>query len=180
MDRPTRDAFDLLDEIEKILGMQAVPMSWPIGDGPNFRGVCDRTNRVVHLFDRTEHNATMAPDTAIPVDSPLLRERLSDTEVDKLLTDLELLDGMGFELDSELMLHGAQTPVYFGSALTNFGVRLFLDAFVELAPTPRPYESDAGIVEPEREGFSGFVFKIQANMNPNHRDTVVFLRVCSG
>ena len=180
MDRPARDPFDLLEEIEKILGMHAVPMNWPIGDGPNFRGVCDRLARVVHLFARTEHNATMAPETAIPVDSAGLREHLSEAEADKLLTDLELLDGMGFELDNELLLHGAQTPVYFGSALTNFGVRLFLDAFVELAPTPRPYESDAGVVAPEREGFSGFIFKIQANMNPNHRDTVVFLRVCSG
>jgi peptide chain release factor 3 len=180
MDRPTRDPFDLLDEIEKILGMQPIPMNWPIGDGPNFRGVCDRMNRVVYLFDRTEHNARMAPETAIPVDRARLREHLSEAETVKLLSDLELLDGMGFELDHELLMHGAQTPVYFGSALTNFGVRLFLDAFVDQAPTPRPYESDEGIVPPEREGFSGFIFKIQANMNPNHRDTVVFLRVCSG
>jgi peptide chain release factor 3 len=180
MDRPTRDAFDLLDELEKILGMQPIPMTWPIGDGSNFRGVCDRTDRVVYLFNRTEHNAKMAPETAIPVDSPQLREHLSDNEANKLLADLELLDGMGFELDRELLMHGAQTPVYFGSALTNFGVRLFLDAFIDLAPTPRPYVSDAGIVPPDRDGFSGFVFKIQANMNPNHRDTVVFLRVCSG
>jgi peptide chain release factor 3 len=180
MDRPARDPLDLLDEIEKILGMQPIPMNWPIGDGPNFRGVCDRLTRMVHLFDRTAHNATAAPETVIPLDSPLLREFLSDTEIEKLRSDLHLLDGMGFELDHELLLHGAQTPAYFGSALTNFGVRPFLDAFVEMAPTPRPYASDAGLVEPDRESFSGFIFKIQANMNPNHRDTVVFLRVCSG
>ncbi|HLF02072.1 MAG TPA: peptide chain release factor 3 [Anaerolineales bacterium] len=180
MDRPARDPLDLLDEIEKGLGMHPVPLNWPIGDGPNFRGVCDRADRAVHLFDRTEHNATVAPDTVIPLHSPLLYEHLSEAEIAKLRTDLDLLDGMGFELDPELLLHGAQTPAYFGSALTNFGVQMFLDAFVNMAPTPRPYASDGGLVEPEREGFSGFIFKIQANMNPNHRDTVVFLRVCSG
>jgi peptide chain release factor 3 len=180
MDRPTRDPLDLLDEIESILGMQAIPMNWPIGDGPSFRGVCSRHDRMVYLFDRTQHNATMAPETALAIDSPALREQLSEKEIGKLKADLELLDGMGFELDHDLMLQGAQTPVYFGSALTNFGVRVFLDAFVELAPTPRPYTSDEGIIVPEREGFSGFIFKIQANMNPNHRDTVVFMRVCSG
>jgi len=189
MDRPALDPLDLLDEIEKMLGMQAIPMNWPIGDGPNFRGVCDRDAsrrlsrrlpRVVHLYDRTAHNATISPETALPLGSLALREHLSDTEMEKLESDLSLLDGMGFELDGELLLHGAQTPVYFGSALTNFGVQLFLDAFVEMAPTPRPYPSDNGLIEPDREAFSGFIFKIQANMNPNHRDSVVFLRVCSG
>ena len=180
MDRPARDPFDLLDEIEKILGMQPIPMNWPIGDGPNFRGVCNRHDRVVHLYDRTAHNATMSPETALPLNSPALAEHLSEKEITKLRTDLDLLDGLGFELDHELLLHGAQTPVYYGSALTNFGVQLFLDAFVELAPTPRPYQSDGGLIQPEREEFAGFIFKIQANMNPNHRDTVVFLRVCSG
>jgi len=180
MDRPARDPLDLLDEIEKILGMQAIPMNWPIGDGPNFRGVCDRLSRTVRLFDRTEHNATAAPETALPLDSDSLRSFLGEAEIEKLGSDLHLLDGMGFELDHELLLHGAQTPVYFGSALTNFGVRMFLDAFVEMAPMPRPYPTDNGAVEPGRDGFSGFIFKIQANMNPNHRDTVVFLRVCSG
>jgi peptide chain release factor 3 len=180
LDRPARDPLDLLDEIEKILGMQPVPMNWPIGDGPGFRGVCSRRGRMVYLFDRTEHNATMAPETAIPADSPALREHLDESEISKLHGDLALLDGLGFELDQELLLHGAQTPVYFGSALTNFGVRVFLDAFVDMAPTPRPYASDSGLITPDMPAFSGFIFKIQANMNPNHRDTVVFLRICSG
>jgi peptide chain release factor 3 len=180
MDRPALDPLDLLDEIEKILGMQAIPMNWPIGDGPNFRGVCDRLTRLVHLYDRTAHNATVSPESAFALDDPVLRNTLTESEIFNLQSSLSLLDGMGFELDSELLLHGAQTPVYFGSALTNFGVQLFLDAFVEMAPTPRPYPSDAGPIEPEREAFSGFIFKIQANMNPNHRDSVAFLRVCSG
>ncbi len=180
MDRPARDPLDLLDEIEKILGMQPIPMNWPIGDGPSFRGVCDRLSRTVHLFDRTAHNATIARETVLPLDSLNPGEHLSENELEQLRSDLALLDGTGFELDSELFLHRAQTPVYFGSALTNFGVQLFLDAFVVSAPPPRPYASDAGLIPPEREEFSGFIFKIQANMNPNHRDTVVFLRVCSG
>ncbi len=180
MDRPARDPLDLLDEIESILGMQAVPMNWPIGDGPSFKGVCDRATRTVHLFDRTAHNATVAPETALALDGAPLREHLDDDEIAKLRADLELLDGMGFHLDEELLHAGAQTPVYFGSALTNFGVRPFLDAFVEAAPTPRPYVSDLGPIAPGQPTFSGFIFKIQANMNPNHRDTVVFLRVTSG
>ncbi len=184
MDRPARDPLELLDEIETVLGMQPVPMNWPIGDGPGFKGVCDRHSdlrrRAVHLFDRTAHNQTVAPETVIPLDSPELREALSDSEIEKLKADLSLMDGLGFEFDPELLLAGAQTPVYFGSALTNFGVQFFLDAFVDHAPPPRSYLSDIGLIDPARLDFSGFVFKIQANMNPNHRDSVVFLRVCSG
>lgn len=180
MDRPARDPLDLLDEIETVLGMQAVPMNWPIGDGPGFRGVCDRVTRLVHLFDRSLRNQTAAPETLLALDNVQLEEHLSLEEIAKLRADLDLLDGLGYELDSELMLAGAQTPVYFGSALTNFGVRVFLDAFVLQAPAPRPYASDSGPVTPERADFSGFIFKIQANMNPNHRDSVVFLRVTSG
>jgi peptide chain release factor 3 len=180
MDRPARDPFELLDEIESTLKMQPIPVNWPIGDGERFRGVVDRATRTVHLFDRTAHNQTAAPETILPLGSAAAAGRLSAAEIEKLESDLALLDGMGYALDRELLLAGAQTPVYFGSALTNFGVRLFLDAFVESAPSPRPYPANSGLVTPERTEFSGFIFKIQANMNPNHRDTVAFLRVCSG
>ncbi|MEK7324384.1 MAG: peptide chain release factor 3 [Chloroflexota bacterium] len=180
MDRPARDPLELLDEIETVLGMQPVPMNWPIGDGPGFRGVCDRATRLVHLFDRTAHNQTAALETILALDDPALANILSADEISNLHSSMSLLDGLGIEFDHELVLAGAQTPVYFGSALTNFGVRLFLDAFVDHAPTPRPYASNSGLINPERDLFSGFIFKIQANMNPNHRDSVAFLRVCSG
>ena len=180
LDRPARDPLELLDEIETVLGMQPVPMNWPVGDGVGFRGVYDRHARGVYLFDRTARNEKMSPEIFIALDDPRLAEALSANELARLQGDVELLDGLGIDFDLELVLAGEQTPVYFGSALTNFGVRLFLDGFVGYAPPPRPNPSDAGEVTPEREAFSGFVFKIQANMNPNHRDSVAFLRVCSG
>jgi peptide chain release factor 3 len=180
LDRPARDPLELLDEIERVLGMQPVPVNWPVGDGVGFRGVYDRAARGVFLFDRTVRNESIAPEVFLPLDDPRLAKTLSETEVEKLTGDVDLLDGLGIAFDHELVLAGEQTPVYFGSALTNFGVRLFLDGFVGYAPAPRPYPSDRGEIAPEREAFSGFVFKIQANMNPNHRDSVAFLRVCSG
>jgi peptide chain release factor 3 len=180
LDRPARDPLELLDEIESVLGMQPVPVNWPIGDGPGFRGVYDRAARGVYLFDRTVRNETMAPETFLALDDPQLPELLGDTALAKLQADVDLLDGLGIDLDHELVLAGAQTPVYFGSALTNFGVRLFLDGFVADAPPPLPYPTDAGPIAPTRPGFSGFVFKIQANMNPKHRDNVAFLRGVSG
>jgi peptide chain release factor 3 len=167
LDRPARDPLELLDEIETVLGMQPVPMNWPVGDGVGFRGVYDRHARGVYLFDRTARNEKMSPEIFIALDDPRLAEALSANELARLQGDVELLDGLSLDFDHELVLAGEQTPVYFGSALTNFGVRLFLDGFVGYAPSPRPYPSDAGQVLPEREAFSGFVFKIQANMNPN-------------
>ena len=180
MDRPARHPLELLDEIENVLGMQPVPINWPIGDGVGFRGVYDRMDRGVHLYNRTVRNETMAPETFMALDDPALADLLNENELAKLRADVELLDGLSIDFDTELMLAGAQTPVYFGSALTNFGVRLFLDGFVEHAPPPQPYPSDAGPIAPDGPGFSGFVFKVQANMNPNHRDSVAFLRVVSG
>jgi len=180
MDRPARHPLELLDEIENVLGMQPVPINWPIGDGVGFRGVYDRLDRGVHLYNMTVRNETMSPETFLALDDPALNELLDENELARLRADVDLLDGLSIDFDDELMLAGAQTPVYFGSALTNFGVRLFLDGFVEHAPPPQPYPSDAGPVRPDRPGFSGFVFKVQANMNPNHRDSVAFLRVVSG
>jgi peptide chain release factor 3 len=180
LDRPARHPLELLDEIETVLGMQPVPINWPIGDGVGFRGVYDRASRGVYLFDRTTRNETMAPETYFALDDPVLPGILGEADLARLRADVELLDGLGIHFDSELVLGGAQTPVYFGSALTNFGVRLFLDGFVAHAPVPRPYPSDAGPIRPDQPAFSGFVFKIQANMNPNHRDSVAFLRVVSG
>ncbi|NLD72563.1 MAG: peptide chain release factor 3 [Chloroflexi bacterium] len=180
MDRPARDPLDLLDEIEGTLGMQPVPVNWPLGDGPDFCGVYDRAQRSVYLYERTTHNERMAPETLVPLEALRGNGRVPARQVERLLAEVELLDGLGITLDLERVRTGEQIPVFFGSALTNFGVRLFLDAFIDLAPMPQPYESDAGPVAPEREAFSGFVFKIQANMNPRHHDSIAFLRICSG
>jgi peptide chain release factor 3 len=180
MDRPSHSPLELLDEIEEILGLQPVPVNWPIGDGLTFKGVYDRKAKGVYLYDRTERNERMSPETFIPLESLEKSGLIQNSLLEKLRADIELLDGLGIEFDPSRLLLEEQTPVFFGSALTNFGVRLFLDSFIEFAPSPQPFESSKGLVYPEEEGFSGFVFKIQANMNPKHRDSVAFVRICSG
>ncbi len=180
MDRPSLEALELLDEVEQVLGMEAMPMNWPIGDGDDFIGVYDRHTRQVHLYDRTVRNQTISPETVTTLDDPQIEARLNDIQIDDMRTNIPLLDELGLAFNLEAF-HGAlQTPVYFASALTNFGVQLFLDDFVKYAPLPGSYPSDIGPVPPTDEEFSGFVFKIQANMNPKHRDSVAFVRVCSG
>lgn len=180
MDRPARDPLGLLDEIEEILGMRPVPMNWPIGDGRSFMGVYERSTEQVYLYDRTVHNQTISPETITMLDDPRIHAGLNEMQLDDLYTNIGLLDELGWTFDKEALRSGKQTPVYFGSALTNFGVQLFLDDFVKYAPSPTAYDSDAGAIEPQRPEFSGFVFKIQANMNPRHRDSVAFVRICSG
>jgi len=180
MDRPARHPLELLDEIERILGMQPVPMNWPLGDGPTFSGVYDRLKKGVYLYERTERNERMSPETFMSLDSLRATGILTKNQMDQLQSEIELLEGLGITFDRPRVLAGEQTPVFFGSALTNFGVRTFLDDFVEFAPLPQSYESDTGLVRPWDENFSGFVFKIQANMNPKHRDSIAFVRVCSG
>lgn len=180
MDRPARDLLGLLDELETVLGMQPIPINWPIGDGDSFLGVYDRLTRQVYLYDRTARNQTISPETKTTLEDARIRAGLSQAQAVDLRHHLELLDALDLQFDRELFLDGRQTPVYFGSALTNFGVQLFLDHFVAHAPAPRPYPSDAGLIEPDLAEFSGFVFKIQANMNPKHRDSVAFVRICSG
>jgi peptide chain release factor 3 len=186
MDRPSRDPLELLDELENVLGIGAYPMVWPIGNGPAFRGVYDRRTREVHLFERTEHGAKRAPVRVTDVRDPALKALSDDETYREFSEGLELLEGAGESFDREAMLRGDSTPVFFGSAVTNFGVQLFLDAFLEMAPPPRARmavragATEAAPVEPSTDAFSGFVFKIQANMDPRHRDRVAFLRVCSG
>jgi peptide chain release factor 3 len=180
MDRPALDPLELLDEVETVLGMQPVPVNWPIGDGQSFVGVYDRLTKQVHLYDRTVRNQTISPETITTLDDPRIEAALSDFQFEELHTNIALLDEMEMNFDLDLFLAGEQTPVFYGSALTNFGVQLFLDEFVQHAPTPGAYPSDAGLINPERPNFTGFVFKIQANMNPRHRDSVAFVRICSG
>jgi peptide chain release factor 3 len=180
MDRPARDPLELLDEIKKVLGMEPIPMNWPIGDGPDFRGVYDRATKGVYVFERTERNERMAPEVFMHLEDVQQKKMLSEERYKHLVESIDLLDEVGVVFDHASVLSEQQTPVFFGSAVTNFGVRLFLDTFVKYAPIPQPYQSDAGVVSPDSPEFSGFVFKIQANMNPKHRDSVAFLRICSG
>ena len=179
MDRPTDDPLALLDEVETVLGMQPVPMNWPIGDGDSFMGVYDRATERVFLYDRTVRNQTISPETITTLDDPRIRQGLNDLQWEDLHVNIGLLDELA-TFDHDKFLNGEQTAVYFGSALTNFGVQLFLDDFVEYAPAPGHYHSDIGMVDPIKPEFTGFVFKIQANMNPRHRDSVAFVRICSG
>jgi peptide chain release factor 3 len=180
MDRPSRHPLELLDEIESILGMQPVPMNWPLGDGPQFRGVYDRLAGGVYLYERTERNERMAPETFFTINALEKQGNITPAMLEHLSSEVDLLDGLGIEFDHQKVLAGEQTPVFFGSALINFGVRLFLNSFVSFAPPPQPYQSDQGLIAPDKPDFSGFIFKIQANMNPKHRDSVAFLRICSG
>jgi peptide chain release factor 3 len=176
LDRPIRDPLELLDELENVLGIGAVPMNWPLGDGEEFRGVYDRAARIVHRFERTAHGATRGDVALSDVADPRLRGLVSEHAYRRFRESIDLLDGAGARFDRAAMLRGEITPVFFGSAVTNFGVQLFLDEFVEMAPQP---VARAGI-DPASTTFSGFVFKIQANMDPRHRDRVAFVRICSG
>ncbi len=181
LDRYGRTPLELMDELEKVLGIRAYPMNWPIGSGPDFRGVYDRRTKNVHVFTaQGRHGASEVDEQIIPLASDEIKTVLNDAELEKLNEDIELLDIGGDEFSLEKVLTGQLSPMFFGSAMTNFGVRPFLDAFLEMAPAPSGRQSSAGFVEPTKDKFSGFIFKIQANMDPAHRDRIAFLRVVSG
>lgn len=180
LDHEGRDPFELLDEIERVLNLQVAPMNWPIGTGSNFQGVYDLQNHQVLLFERTVRGKSRAPVKVTDLYDTLLETTIGTRPYQQLRDDAELLSGAGAPFDRSDFLSGALTPVFFGSALNNFGVEPFLEALIQLAPSPRPRESSEGLVEPTSEAFSGIIFKIQANMDPQHRDSLAFLRVCSG
>jgi peptide chain release factor 3 len=180
MDRPGREPLELLDEIEQELGMKTFPVNWPIGSGDRFQGVFDRFKRTVHLFKRRAHGTQEAEELVLSLDDPKLEEYLESELYLRLLEDLELLAELGEEFDLETIHDGKMTPVFFGSAITNFGVKLFLDTFLQYALKPEARKSSKGKVDPTYPEFSGFVFKLQANMDPKHRDRVAFVRVCTG
>jgi peptide chain release factor 3 len=180
MDHDGRDPLDLLDEIERVLGISAVPMNWPISNAFAFQGVYDLLRQQVLLFERTTHGQHRAPVQVRDSHDPTLGELLGAEAVARLNDDIALLEGAGTSFDLQAFLAGTQTPVFFGSALNNFGVEPFLAALSELAPPPRARMTSAGLVEPTDATFTGFVFKIQANLDPNHRDRMAFLRICSG
>jgi peptide chain release factor 3 len=180
LDQPARDPLELLDEIERVLGLSTVPMTWPIGDGGSFQGVYDLRARELLRFERTERGQRKAPVVRAALDDPSLAAELGDAAWARLRDEVALIQGVGAAFDADAFMAGDQTPVFFGSALTNFGVGTFLDALAELLPPPGPRPSDQGPVAPESDDFTGFVFKIQANMDPRHRDRMAFVRVCSG
>ena len=180
MDRDANDTFDLLDEIEKELGIATCPINWPIGSGKNFKGVYDRNTREIMTFSDTLKGTKEGTEKHISVDDPALIAEIGQDAYDKLMEEIELLDGASAEFDQELVTKGELSPVFFGSALTNFGVETFLQHFLKMTYSPLPRKADIGEVDPFGENFSAFVFKIQANMNKAHRDRIAFMRICSG
>lgn len=180
MDHPARSPLELLDEVEKTLGITAIPRTWPIGDGPDFRGIYDRDARIFHSFERTTGNRYKAPVNVGDVRSPELRASLGELAHDRLLEDLEFVDHVIPSFDQESFLAEHSTPVYWGSAITNFGVEHFLQQLLELMPEPQPFSMSGTTVEPSSNEFVGFVYKVQANMNKAHRDRISFLRIVSG
>jgi len=179
MDRPGRDPLSLLDEIESELGLTPWAVNWPIGSGEQFRGVIDRRSRRVILFSRAERGR-QSEELELEIGDPKLADLVETDLLEQAVEELELLEAAGAELDLEMVHAGELTPVFFGSAMTNFGVRPFLDAFLEMAQRPIARSGSEGPIDPLRPEFSGFVFKLQANMDPRHRDRVAFVRVCSG
>ncbi|MCR8846031.1 peptide chain release factor 3 [Paenibacillus sp. SC116] len=179
LDREGRSPFELLEELEQVLGIRSVPMNWPIGMGRGLCGVYDRMNNQVELFQGDDHSNIQVQKVEDYRD-PHIREMAGEFLHDQLCEELELLDVAGDEFDYEKVKRGELTPVFFGSAINNFGLQTFLENFLKLAPSPAPRQSTSGEVEPTNEKFSGYVFKIQANMNPAHRDRIAFLRICSG
>ncbi|HLZ52941.1 MAG TPA: GTP-binding protein [Verrucomicrobiae bacterium] len=207
-DRPTKDPLALLDELEHVLGIGAFPVNWPIGNGFEFQGVFDRQTKLMHLFERTTGGQYRAPVQIGGLDDPAVRGRLDDETFHRTVEELEMLEHAGHDWDDAAVLADKTTPVFFGSASNNFGVQLLLDGFLKHAPGPKGrfgvppsgggawlssaaaatnVERAAGgdtrapnFITPEHPAFSGFIFKIQANMDPKHRDRIAFVRVCSG
>ena len=181
LDREAKDTFELLDDIEKELGIATCPINWPIGSGKEFKGVYDRAKREVELFSDTKKGTAMGEVKTVPIDALETEELIGADAKDILADEIELLDGAAAEFDQELVDKGQLSPVFFGSALTNFGVETFLKHFLKMTTSPLPRKSDHGEIDPMTEkDFSAFVFKIQANMNKAHRDRIAFMRICSG
>ncbi|WP_018923459.1 peptide chain release factor 3 [Salsuginibacillus kocurii] len=178
LDRQGRDPFELMEELEEVLGIRSHPMNWPIGMGQDFQGVYDRKQNKLELFDsEAGHIETL--DVTGP-DDPVFDENIEAALLEQFREEVELLDIAGDPFDEEKVATGELTPIFFGSAVANFGVQNFLEHFLKMAPSPAPRVSDQGVVDPVESPFSGFIFKIQANMNPKHRDRIAFMRITSG
>ena len=180
MDRDAMDTFELLDDIENELGIATCPVNWPIGSGKNFKGVYDRNTREVLMFSDTLKGTKEGEEKDYSIEDSKLQKEIGEENFQKLKDELELLDGAGVPFDQKKVSRGELSPVFFGSALTNFGVETFLQHFLQMTTSPLPRKADTGMVDPFSEDFSAFVFKIQANMNKAHRDRIAFMRICSG
>ncbi|MBV7271699.1 peptide chain release factor 3 [Clostridiaceae bacterium UIB06] len=180
MDRESKDPFELMEDIENVLGIKSYPVNWPIGSGADFKGVYDRERKLIEAFNGGNHGQTAVESTEGHIDDNVFKDLLGEALHEKLKEDIELLDIAGDEFDIKKVRDGSLTPVFFGSALTNFGVEPFLREFLNQTTAPLPRESDQGEIDVFKDDFSAFVFKIQANMNPAHRDRIAFMRICSG
>jgi peptide chain release factor 3 len=180
LDRPGREPIDLIGEVEEVLGIGVYPITWPIHAGGRFLGVYHRLLKQVYLFREVAHGAEIAPMEAMSLDAPHLTDALEPEGVAQLKDDIALIEAAGDALDRQKLAHGEVTPMFFGSAITNFGLPQLLDSFIEMMPAPAPRHSDRGAILPDDGRFTAFVFKIQANMDRAHRDRVAFFRVCSG
>ena len=178
MDREGRDPFDLLDELEEELSIQVRPLSWPIGQGARFKGVYNIYEQQLNLF--TPNKQRVTEKVAVDVNSEELDKHVGEREAEQLRSDLELVNGVYSEFNVDEYRRAEVAPVFFGSALNNFGVQELLDCFVEIAPSPRPTKAEERLVLPTEPKFTGFIFKITANIDPNHRSCIAFCKVCSG
>ena len=180
LDRAIKDPFDLMQEIEDVLGIRSYPMNWPIGIDGDFKGVYNRKMKQIELFTGGNHGQSVVESSKGTVEDPIFKDLLGESYYSKLIEDIELLNIAGDDFSLKEVLAGNLTPIFFGSAMTNFGVAPFLEEFLQMAPAPGERIFGDNIIEPNMEDFYGFIFKIQANMNPNHRDRIAFMRICSG
>lgn len=181
LDRPCKDPFDLLDEVEKELQIKVRPLAFPISNGPTFKGVYNLYEHNINLFTSDERQTADASTVEIDdIASPQLDSLVGDRYAAQLRSDVELVEGVYEEFDREEYLKGRLAPIFFGSAINNFGVRELLECFIRIAPSPRPSTTQTRKVEPDEQKLTGFVFKIHANMDPNHRDRIAFMKICSG
>lgn len=179
-DRPGMEPLEVLSNIENKLGIEAVPASWPMGYGQKFQGIYDVIEKKVHMYQKTEHGAKKAITEVLDLENALRKSAMSDQEKEAFEEEVMLIDDMYENMDRQAYATGKVTPVFFGSALHNFGLDVFLTYFHQLAPHPQQYKTPDGVARDLNDGFSGFIFKMQANMNPDHRDCAAFIRVASG
>jgi peptide chain release factor 3 len=179
-DRPARDPLELLDELERVLGIGACAMNWPLGDGSAFKGVFDRQTQALHLFEKVPSGTFVAPVDVAGLDDSQVKDVMDPAVHARVKDEVAMIEGAGHAFDPAAVLAGKQTPVFFGSGVNNFGVQLLLDNFLRWSSPPTARKSGERVIEPDDEAFSAFVFKIQANMDPNHRDRVAFARIVSG
>ncbi len=180
MDRAGKDPFELMEEIEKILDIEAFPMNWPVGTDGNFKGVYNRVKSQMEIFEGGHHGQEKISSITGSIEEPIFEDLLGEHLHQQLLEEIELLDEAGNQFDHKRILKGELTPVFFGSAMTNFGVQPFLESFINLTLPPAARISNGEEISPEQDEFTSFIFKIQANMNPAHRDRIAFMRICSG